>query len=692
MAEKREKKAWEDKDVLAQFNDIFPSLRDPYREMIERGWFRNILYFLGEQWFEVLKSSGTFAARYRLNFGVPTPVSNIIRDHVKSMMALYLNKNYKARVWPNSSEQADIAAAEIGTSVLSFLDAESDGEMEDTKEIIAQWTILTGSGFTRTFAGTDEGNVVMIDKGGNAISRTNVIVDPLLPFNVHVPTLGVTLKRKKWVGIKTLQYKEYVEDTHGILLKGGTSIANSNQTDYQKQLLQMVANVSTWLGQGGVTSDMATMRKEDLVVFQEVEYAPTKDYPEGRYAAAVGGQVVKREERMPLPKSKEGKWSYTVDHFIYNRVPGSFWPTGSVEDLISPQNTINEVDQALAKNRKSLGRPMVLTPAELTLRRLSEKSQDLLAIEYDGRTTGGSKPQLLSGVPYPHQVLEERSLQMEVAQNAGGNPKNILAGKAPFAGAPGIAIDMLRETAEQSHNPDVARYYRTWQKVDRKRLVIVGATFTDTRMLKIPGKGNQVTVKAFKGASLMGNTDVRLELDSGLSFTNAGKNQFLMQLLQYGMWDEQKGPKADVRRELLRRFGMSGFPEEDNLHRKRAEYEKGMISQGGNFLVDIATPPLPTGEKDENDQDVVVGNYDPVFELDDHFSHIQVIDQLIFSNEFRDLGTEQQAIAKLHRQYHAAELGKQLQAEKELQAEAAQQAQGAAGEGDPGKEAIEGLE
>ena len=665
-----------DSDILSEFNDIFPTLRDPYREMLERRWFRNILYFLGEQWFDILRSSGMFTAR---NWGVPAPVSNIIRNHVKSMMALFLNKNYKAKVWPNSNETEDKDAAEVGTAVLPWLDADSDGEIEDVKELTALWTTLIGSGFTRTFAGTNDGKVNLIDAAGNTITQSDVIVESLLPFNVIVPTLGMVLRKKKWVAIKTLQYKEWVEDTHEVVLKDSSDDSNS-QVDYQKQLMQMIASVSTWIGQGNLVGDMMGKRTEDMVVMYEVEYAPTKAFPNGRYAAVVNGQVVVSEKRLPIPVGKNKKWSYTVDHFIYDRVPGSFWPTGSIEDLISPQNTINEIDQALTRNRKSLGRPVVLTPTELTLRRLTERGQDLLSVQYEGRGSQGVRPQILSGAPYPNQVLEERDIQLQVAQDAGGDPKNVLRGKAPYAGAPGIALDILRETAEQSHGPDIARYYRTWQRVDTKRLIIVSRTFDDSRMLKIKGKGNEVLVKHFKGADLHGNTDVRLERVDGLSLTNAGKNQFLVQLLQYGMWDEQKGPKPDVRRELLRIFGLAGFPEEDNIHRQRAEYENSMIVAGGKFLEDIATPPLPTGEKDENGQAVVVGNHDPVFEIDDHFAHSQVLGQLIFGKEFKALGKEQQSIAILHYQYHIQKLAEQVQAEQEIQAEAAANAQG----GQPG--------
>lgn len=661
-----------DQEIVSEFGATFPDLQDPFRTLLERTWFRNILYLLGEQWLDWHRTNGAFAARYNLNYGVSNPVSNITRDHVKAMMALFLNKNYKARVWPNSNEQKDKDAAQLATDLIPWLDAETDGEIEDTKEMTALWTVLVGSGFTRTYAGAQFGRVINLDKDGNEIKQSEVQVDSLIPFNFVEPSLGVLLKHKKWIGLKSLVYREWAEDNYGIeIQKTDTSTL---QVDYQKQLLTLVASVSAWLGQSGLQQRMANQKANDLVVIQEKEYAPTKDFPDGRYAAVINGQVVRNQDHLPLPV-QDRKWSYTVDHFIYNRTPGGFWPTGSVDDLISPQNTINEIDLALKKNRKGLGRPIVLTPTDLTLRRLSKRSSDILAVSYEGSKTLGLRPQLLSGVPYPNQILEERALQKEVAQEAAGDPKHVLRGKAPYAGAPGIAIDILRETAEQSHGPDIARYYRTWQRVERKRLIIVGKTYTNSRILKVPGKGNAVLVRQFKGSDLMGNTDVRLELDSGLSYTNAGKNQVIMQMLQYGMWDPMRGPKPDVRRELFRRMGLSGFPEEDNMHRARAERENGQIIAGID-LENIATPPMPTGDVDESGQPEVVENYDPVFEADDHYSHVQVHDQLMLSAEFYDMSQESQSLLVIHRQYHAAKLAQQMQAEQEVQMAQAQMLKG----------------
>ncbi len=665
-----------DNEMRDRFSKAFRELQDPHMVVLERTWLRNILYYLGEQWLSWLRQNGTFGRRHDVAYGVPTPVSNIIRDTTKSLIAMIMNKKHIVAVWPNSNDQKDKDASELGGKFLTWLDKRNDEELEGTKEIIAMWTILTGNGFGRTFGDINDGGIYLMDKGGNSLKKGDVVSEALLPFNVTVPSLGVRIREKIYVGIKSLRNREWVEDSFKIKLS--KTAADVRQVDYQRQLLSLVANVSPWKG-AGIEGDMLNSESEDLVVFKELELKPSKAHPKGQYYALAGSEIVVKEDSMPIPVDKDGNWSYTVDHFQYNLTPGGFWSSSAIDDLISPQNIINEVDQSLSINRQSLGRPYILTPTELTLKRLSEHGQGLLQIQYDGQHAGGAKAQIMPGVPYPQQVLEERRIHREVAQEVAGDPRNVLRGKAPYAGAPGIAIDILRETAEQGHAPDVARFYRAWKSLKHKQLIVASHIYTENRMIKIQGRGNEVKVKAFKGADLMGNLDVQLELDSGISTTNRGKNEFLMQLIQYKFWDEQNGPKPDVRREMLNRFGLSGFPEASNIHRDRAEYENSLIIGSDNpeeaELEGIALPPIPTGEKDpETGEELnTEATNDPIFELDDHGAHIEVHDQKIFSREFRALRDFQKMALITHRQYHAERLVEQLAKEQELLAGAEEQ-------------------
>jgi hypothetical protein len=643
--------------IRQQVGIIFRDPMDYATIMREMTWFRNILYYLGEQWVSWFAESQTFGRRFELSGNIPTPVANSVREYVRSTKALVLNKRYTVRVWPNSRERQDIDASELGSDLLRWMDSLEDAEIEDVKEWLTMWVILAGNGFARTFAEVDNGVYILGKDGKSRSTGGEVAVEPLLPFNVIVPMSGLKLRKKSWVALKSLKPREWVEDMHHILLPEVSS--ERQQLEYETQLMQLVANVSPWKMRG-VEVDLSETEKEDLVVYREIEYRPTTDYPRGRYVAMAGDTVVKKIAEMPVPVSKNGHYDYSVVHFPYNFTPGGFWATGGVDDLISPQNTINEIDQGLAINRKSLGRPFVLSPAQLTMRRMSSRGQALLAIEYDGRNAGGAKPEIHPGTPYPNQVLDEREQQRMVMQEAAGDPKNVLRGHTPTAGASGVMVDTLREAAEASHSPDIARFYRNWSKVQRLRLTVAQQLFTETRIIKVPGEGNKIKIKAFKGSDLHDNTDVRLELDSSLSSTQAGRNEITLRLVEAGFFGDM-AMQPRLRREIGKRMGMGTLPDEENLHQDKAEREDSTFAFGD--VTDLQRVALPNAPLTMDDGSVLVGptgkpftlfpkTYDPTFRYDNHAVHLKVHMEFILSAEFVELDKGRQRWAIGHMDMH----------------------------------------
>lgn len=655
----------DDKTSQKDFDILFSQPSNLFRTMLERTWFRNILYYIGEQWI-VWGHGNTFEYMYSLSSGVPTPVSDIIKDHVRAMKALIMNKKFRIGVVPNSMEFKDRDSAKLATKLADNLYRRDDFAEKDEQELCAMMMVLTGNGFVRTHPNPNSGKYVLDRSGKPVIDKGEIETSSLMPFQVFVPDAGSNLRKKACVGVRTLADREWVEDTYKVKIQ--TSEDQRRLTDYQRQLAVLVANVSPWKGTGLQTSPSFN---DDSVVIEEIEYRPTLALPKGRYVGRCAGQDLFDEEELPIRVGKDGSWEYSVTHFPYNYTPGSFWASGSVDALISPQDTINRIDQAIENNRETLGRPYVMTPAELTLKRLSSRGSRLLALQYDGRSAGGAKPEIRQGVPMPDQIFTDRGNRLHAAQTASGDPKNVLQGGSPFAGAAGIAIDTLRESAELSHTPDVDRYYRRWGGVKRKQLIIAQYLYSEARLIKVPGKGNDVYIRNFKGSDLHNNTDVVIDIINGLASTPSGQTSIVMDSIQYGLWNDEM-VRPDLRREVLKLLGVGDIQEITNIHMERAEYENSL-------LVESDTPEnmaLPI----EGGEEVQVGGgrtvnpnqfegVDPVFRLDNHSIHIQSHDKLIFSREFLTLSKVRQKNIIGHRDLHAALLSNQQVAQSEIDAE-----------------------
>ena len=626
------KDIFESKDSLKRAIDgFFDDRLDTSRQMMEQIIARNILYYIGEQYLEYVPSSGQFRRRIASAY-LPTPVSNEIREYVRSVVAMLMNQKMVPRVWPNTDEKEDIQAGDAGQALLVSLDQAKDGEFFDEKEKLAILICIAGTAFMRTYAKADGG--VWLPDG----SKTgDVATECVLPFNVRLDTLGDRLNQKRWVGIQSLKDKEWVEDTFKTKIENKDE--DRSQIDYQRYLSKLVQSVSPWKGRPIVVQSM-TEEEDDLVLFREVEFAPTKQYPEGLYVVCCGGEVISQQKRLPVSATNE-EWYYSLTDFHYNRVPGRFWSDPGVNDLISPQNIINEIDQSFAVNRKGMGRPKVLTPGDIGLKKIGVGGHGFVALTYN--PIMGQKPEFKEGTPLPSQVLEERKFQKEQMQDASGDPKNVLRGQQPSANASGVLTEGLRETAERGRYPDIERFNRSLSRVYKKRLLIAQELFTEERLIKTLGRGNKVKITKFKSSDLRGNTDVRLELDSGLIQTKSGQSQMFLQMIQNGFFEEGK-ISPTIRQEILQRMGMSTFTDEVNNDVERAEMENVSVASG-ELKVMLAEPNPETGEDE-------VLNLDPLFKYDDHKAHFETHRKYIISPEFAELPQQYQQVLIAHADLH----------------------------------------
>jgi len=636
-----------DEEVKLLITDIINKRRQSMsRIMLERTWFRNILYYLGEQWIQWYVEQNSFKKRYRKST-IPTPVTNRIRDAVRSEKALILNKDYVPRVWPNSEQPEDKEASRTGELILRDMDLRNDQEFKEDIDDVALWMLLCGTAFMRSFPDMDAGDYA-IDNNGEFLKTGDVVSRAASPFSMILDQMGIKLRDKRYVGIISLKDKEWVEDTFKIKINSASSKLDNQ---YLHTLEKYVGNVSPWKS-AGITSSLYDNELEEKVEFKEIEFKPTRKFPYGRYVVMANDDVIINIDKMPLINKKNpSDWMYSFTDFHYNKTTGRFWSDAFVNDLISPQNSINSIDQALVMNRRSLGRPRVTLPINCKIERINEQGQSFLAIRYDPRVTAGQAPKFDNGLPLPNQVLIEREHQEKALQDAAGDPKNIMRGHVPTAGASGYLVDVLQESAESSHSPDIMRFYRSLTRVYRKRLLLARDIYTESRIIKIKGPNNEIQIKKFKGADIRNNTDVRLELTSGVFKTKASEAHALLNLMQTGMI--QLDPVTQ--RKVLNRLGFAELSVDKNdVHTKRAEKEEMNASAGDVTTLFVTSPDPQTGEVDLDFDRAKVVNHDPLFKFDDHAIHYESHTRFILSDEFKALSPEVSAIFMAHTELHKA--------------------------------------
>lgn len=669
LAEVEEKKGPKDQKNLAKLiEDLFDIQRDFARMMLDLTLYRNLLFYLGEQWIEWYPVSGTFK-RKLLPANYPAPVDNQIKDFIRTVKSAFLNQQTKPAISPNTAEVEDTQAALLGEKLLEWMDGINDGEFQEEKEKLVIMLGLSGTSFMRTYPDMNAGKWFM--DGENLMRAGEVVTRAILPFSVRMDRFGDRLTTKRWVGLQTLQSREWVEDTFKVKIEGSPA---ANIVDYERRLMRLVSQVSAWKGTG-MSTYSSVDEDDDLVIMREAEFRPTEKFPKGRYIVTCQSQTLLDAHRLPI-KSKNESWYYTISDFHYDYVPGRYWSESPVNDLISPQQNINEILQLLCVNRKGLGRPRVLSGSDMTLKRIGEGGQHFLLLKFDQFLSAGHKPEISPGVPVPEQIIEELGLHKTTIQDVSGDPKNVLKGHAPSASSSGIQIDILRETAERGHYPDLERYNRDLGKVYKKRLLLAGELYTEKRQIKIGGRGRKVQVMALKGADLRNNTDVKLELDNGIATTRAGQTQLIMQLGEKGFLGDVVN-NQELREEILSRLGLSGLTSQANVDMERAEAENAAIVAGmveNIMLVEPGQPGPPdptTGQPGQPGEPTVV-NDDPLFKYDNHQIHFEAHRRFILSASFEDLPIKAKTIAFAHADLHES-LVQQAMAAQAAQAAADQQ-------------------
>lgn len=152
----------------------------------------------------------------------------------------------------------------------------------------------------------------------------------------------------------------------------------------------------------------------------------------------------------------------------------------------------------------------------------------------------------------------------------------------------------------------------------------------------------------FKASDLRNNTDVRMELDSGLSTTNSGKMSMLLDFAQRGLLGDVPN-NPELRDELFRRAGLSGFTTQESIDSRKAETENAKMSIGDFQGIMLVDQDPQKGGITENS--TVLSN-DPLFRFDNHRIHLEVHRKFILSDEFSELPPEIQTQAVAHAALH----------------------------------------
>lgn len=481
------------------------------RVSVERIWYKNLSFYLGNQWVVYLNEqlqNGTGklitpkAPPWRTRLTV-----NRIKPIIRTELARVTSQKPNASVVPASSEDEDLFAAQAGEQVWEAV--YSDKKIFRTFSRTAWWMLICGVGFTKIY--WDESKT---DKISNTTG--DFCIENVTPFHIFVPDLT----------IEEIDDQQYV--IHAYTKPVG--VAKQMFPDFADKLQANVSSTNDVMDD--VQLKIANNNKPDSVLCVEMWLKPGvhKDFPEGGMVQVVGGYVVQEVKGNPY---NHQEFPFTK----FEHIPtGKFYTDSVIVDLISLQREYNRTRSQIIEAKNRMAKPQLRAPkGSVEVSKIT--SEPGVVIEYN---PGFNPPEPMPLQPIPGYVMEELNrivLDMEdiSAQH------QVSKGNVPTGVTAATAISYLQERDDSVLTHTYNSVEQGFERIAKQILTLAVQYWDVPRVVKVTGTDGAFDALALKGSDLKSGTDIRMEAGSSLPVSKAARQAFIMDMMKMGFIPPDQG-------------------------------------------------------------------------------------------------------------------------------------------------------
>jgi hypothetical protein len=605
-------------------------------------WRKIIAWVAGYQYYDYNTKT-----RELMDAPIPRPrrlVFNRLRSFSKMLLSKLASSTPQGSIIPNTDEQADIDAAEIGDMVYDFLSDKLN--FATLQRTFKMWYILANAAYLRVFWNEeDEGALGTEDRetkdetGTVTDKRTVVVKEPgdvgmevVSPFNCRHDPLKIDRREWRWFIYGHDEDAEALEEEYG--LERGTLVDNKATTSQNPYTLELTGDKDFSVARP-MLSETITGR---VVTKKQLWTKRIYVYTAGNTFLEAGGNP---EREIPFFKYEERLVP------IENYEKGMIYNDSTIKDMIPVQREYNRWKRNISKALERACKVKILMPFDATVNKAHFlEDAGTTIIDYNSRA--GPPPHQLQLDPLP-AFAPQHATDLEREFESIGGLHEASFGRLPerASHASGTLVNLLVEQDDVVIDPIVGEIDRVFSDAWRFALELVQNNYAISRLIKVVGTNHASGCKKFSGADLRGNTDIRVSSSVGLPKSRALRTEYILKLMQLGLLTDQK-----TILELLE-FGDARRVFTDQLlHEKRALRENSMIE-------DRKYPNMDSTKW--------------VYQFEDSMAHMKIHLRLRIGPKWDQLTPEQQAVLESHIQATA----KKLQVEAAAQAQAQAQAQAA---------------
>ena len=408
------------------------------RSSLEMQWTLNANFLVGNQYCEVNPYRNEIEQLQPVYDWLNRETFNNIAPLIETRIANLKKINYMMKVKPATNELDDYDKAEVSTSVLQYIQKESD--FESKKNTAIYWNELCGNCFWLSWWDKDKGEMlvrettVVVGEDGveqkreQAYYQGDIDYGLITPYEIFPESIfkqGVEAQRS--IILEQVKSVEDIYDLYGIDVEGSnietfelTPVASGGGLGYENTVISL----------GHRTAENA----EKVVTYFE---RPSRTKPNGKMIIIVGDEHLVYYGDMPYSK-------IPIIQTVCHEVAGQFFGKSTIESLIPLQRTYNGCINSIHEyiKRLSLGNILV-----------EEGSVDIEEYEDHGLEPGaflvyrkGANPPVpVKNGTLPAEIMNERYNLKNDMEYIAGVSQLMVTGNTPSGVTSGTAISNLME-------------------------------------------------------------------------------------------------------------------------------------------------------------------------------------------------------------------------------------------------------
>lgn len=652
------------------------------RYIFERDMYRNVLYYVGNQW--ILYDKGQRAWRRRnLPGWFPRPITNKFAEKANDIVAA-IQKPTVSFV-PTSADVASVALAEVGSQLERV--CWKEGGLDAKEPLLKSWLVLTGNAFLLTAYDESESygttnlpgiqcsacgwkDVVDVspERCPNPACPTNQptlgpnpadpmgapVMQPGVPptfvdadFSVPKGKLTVeVLSPFEFFTDLTVQEDDKVQGfmrVRAIALDEAKELAKElwpgQLTDEEMMTadnaphgtsalyMNSLSYVTSTFGSLGSGIPAPQIHGENKVTIYELWHLPSSAYPEGLYALRMG-QSNKLLLAKPLPsKRRNGSYFLPYVRFGGDIVPGRYFRKTRLDDLVYKQNQRNLIEALIMLLVQRMGAPGWLIPRGSGIQTLT--GEPGLKVTYNPISAGGTapvKPERFSGEQIPQTLLLWLNKIDDDMERVAGT-FFLAGGDTPPGVSAASALAYLGEKAQKAMSPWFQSYEAGFARWAEQALETLRTRAPEPRTL-VSGGGSRWETERFVLTDLEGEVEAKVEAGSAFPQSQAALRSTIESLIGMRLLNPQDPLTAYNILQLTGLAHLSG-PVNEDFKAAAREFDQ---------FAKLGKPP----------------QLDPVF--DNHFAHFVQHQKDAKTDRYMHLAEQQKAMWVQHALGHMTAL------------------------------------